>query len=132
MGLDNGIVARGAHINKLPRFLNYPFEDVNEKGLKEIHVCYWRKWWPFRNIVVRELSGTAGKEAYEFELTKKDLIWIRKLMKEYMLHPDKGTGGYWEKATGRRTAKMWWINLFWIIKWWHLYPDTRFYFYDSY
>ena len=132
MGLDNGIIARGEHINKLPRFLNYPFEDVNEKGLKEIHICYWRKWWPFRNLVVHSLRGMAREDAYEFELSIKDLKWIQSLMKEYMKDPEAGDGGYWGKNTGKNTAKWCYQNLFWITKWWHLYPDTKFYFYDSY
>lgn len=70
MGLDNGITKR--HKNEA---INYLTDEV----------CYWRKWWGFRNDVVHYLCNKydTDRETYEWELDKEDVLEIIDILKSW-------------------------------------------------
>ena len=60
MGLDNGLMIKG----KNHKHLNLPHK-TNDFWTTDTEICYWRKFWGFRNEVVTEFHqkeevGTIG------------------------------------------------------------------------
>jgi hypothetical protein len=50
MGLDNGVVLKTKLKHNIPNFFDW------RNNHEELDVCYWRKFWGFRNEVVREFG----------------------------------------------------------------------------
>lgn len=128
MGLDNGIVVRNKTREQLPMFIKYPFDnDYNN----EVDICYWRKWWGFRNEVVKDFFPN-DCDTYEIKLSRKDIAIIRAMLDWYILYPEDATNGYWEDKLVVKTAKQSRWNL--LLLYWYMafHPDTEVYFYDSY
>lgn len=125
MGLDNGIIIKTLDID-LPHLKKY--EWLADKG--ETEVCYWRKFWGFRDEVVNEFNCGAGDlildppkidiiiEILENFLERDyyddygDSIWE---YDEYLLHNIKC-------LQNLKYVKQYLIN----------HPDVECYFYDSY
>lgn len=131
MGLDNGITIKGVTRAQLPRFY-YPFENDYSEG--EVEVCYWRKWWTFRNTVLNRLRGLVGEEAYDYKLSVSDVRYIRQLLLDYLHHPKQfeSDNNYWEFNDVKRRMRRDIRNLQLLARWMRHNLDKEVYFYDSY
>lgn len=77
MGLDNGLMLKGkSHRNlHLP---NYTHDFYSE----ETEICYWRKFWGFRNEMVTEFNQT--EECADIPLKLEDLPKVIEILEQYL------------------------------------------------
>lgn len=130
MGLDNGIIVKGLSLEEVPRVLD------SREFSGGITICYWRKWWGFRNEVVDYLQNRylSLDEQYEWELDIKDLakiyeIYINCTKEEWWLSYSDSIWSYEEIAPQIDKELM---RLQWLITCKMNYPDAQIIFYDSY
>lgn len=129
MGLDNGIIIKDITRDKLPKFLHYPFNKDYGNG---VEICYWRKWWPFRNAIMQYLLGKYKDKEWEIQIDIEDIDIIVSELKYYIHNPEEATSGYWENDTVKKVIRENLWNLFWIKGWMHTHPEAEVVFYDSY
>lgn len=127
MGLDNGIMIRGKnHKNlKLPHWTNDFWSNDTE-------ICYWRKFWGFRNEMVEEFHQK--EECDDIELTIDDLPKVIELLEQFLERE------YFEdNADSPWTYEEYLIyiirnieNINALIDYMEDHPEVTCYFYDSY
>lgn len=130
MGLDNGIMVAGVSSEEIPTAL-----EVSQLS-SGIEVCYWRKWWGFRNEVVNYLRNKyfSFYEQYDWELEIEDLakiyeIYINCTKEEWWVHYSDSVWTYEEIAPQIDRELM---RLRWLMTCKMNYPDAHIVFYDSY
>lgn len=131
MGLDNGITIKNVTRAQLPRF-NYPFDTDYTEG--EVEVCYWRKWWSFRNAIIGCLQESDDDETYEYKLSISDVRYIRQLLINYLRHPERfnNANNYWTFDDVKYGIRKDIRNLQLLARWMRHHPDKEVYFTDSY
>lgn len=77
MGLDNGVTLktrRKLNFEEIPEGLEGRFSDAerDEKGFYSYGICYWRKWRPMRNYLIRVMTGDSEGNDY-YELSSSDI-----------------------------------------------------------
>ena len=131
MGLDTGITIKNVTRAQLPRF-NYPFDTDFTEG--EVEVCYWRKWWSFRNRIVNRLCESMDDERYEYRLSISDVRYMRQLLVNYLHHPAsfESENNYWTFDDVKYWIRKDIRNLQLLARWMRHHPDKEVYFSDSY
>ena len=131
MGLDNGITIKNVTRAQLPRF-NYPFDTDFTEG--EVEVCYWRKWWSFRNRIVNRLCESMDDERYEYRLSISDVRYMRQLLVNYLHHPAsfESENNYWTFDDVKYWIRKDIRNLQLLARWMRHHPDKEVFFSDSY
>lgn len=100
MGLDNGIdltiSASAANKLKIPDWIADRFSTRRVRDDKVVFedICYWRKWWPLRNLIMATWKPAAesGGECGVYEIDK-DFVSICSLY----IHDALFDPGSWEK-----------------------------------
>ena len=136
MGLDNGIILKLAN-KKVPE--DFPEqeawwidsqEDVDKYG--EFHICYWRKCWDIREIILGVLH--AGQEGGEYPVEAEDLPAIRRgIMK--LLNPktyEENSDSIWEYDERVESELHMLLNMMWLENYLKTHPNDSAFFYDSY
>lgn len=77
MGLDNGIMIRGKRHLELN--LPYPAWDW---GSRDLEICYWRKFWGFRNEMVQRFHQK--EECADIPLLVDDLQEVIEILENYL------------------------------------------------
>ena len=77
MGLDNGIMIRGKHHPEL-KLPHPPWEW----GSNDVEICYWRKFWGFRNEMVVHFNQKEDCE--NIPLTTNDLLEVIEILETYL------------------------------------------------
>lgn len=131
MGLDNGIIVKGVTRAQLPRFY-YPFDEDFSEG--EVEICYWRKWWTFRNLIIDRFRWFNGEEVSEYKLSVDDVRYIRQLLIDYLHHPKQfeSDNNFREFKEVKGLMRKHIRNLQLLARWMQHNPDKEVYFYDSY
>ena len=129
MGLDNGIIIKNKTRKQLPLWLKYPFEKDCGEG---VEICYWRKWWGFRNEVMHKFTPIDAEEPYYINLKREDIRTLFYILEFYLKYPDAANNGYWEPETTRKIIQENLWNLFWLYWYMLFHPNLNVYFYDSY
>lgn len=136
MGLDNGIVLKLSD-RKVPK--DFPEqeewwidsqEDVDKDG--EFHVCYWRKCWDIREIILGVLH--AGQEGGEYPVEAEDLPAIRRGIIK-LLNPktyEENSDSIWEYDERVESELQMLLNMMWLENYLKTHPKDSAIFYDSY
>ena len=128
LGLDNGIVIKGIKREQLPSFIKLPWsEDYKD----EIELCYWRKCWGIRDVIMDILHG------YNQDYTPIDQEDIQPIVrhlynfcsKEYW---DENADSIWEFEDMIPNLIQQLINLTWLKDYMKEHPEVTCHFYDSY
>ena len=127
MGLDNGVVL------KTNLEVNYPHKEWDWRTDKqEYDICYWRKFWGFRNEVVSEFNQS--KECVDIYLNANDVGKIRCILEQYLDRDyyNNNANSVWE-------YEEYLIHNINCLKYLEMlqnfleeHPDEECYFYDSY
>ena len=76
MGLDNGIVVEGVPKEKIDSKYVI-FEDELMEDFPSFHLCYWRKCWNIRNLILDLINiDERETDGRDFTLEKHELIGI--------------------------------------------------------
>lgn len=70
MGLDNGILARSATL--IPALKPYyeHWKSWNKSSNEVVYeLCYWRKCWNVRSLILKSIKSWSGDDEYEYPLT---------------------------------------------------------------
>lgn len=136
MGLDNGIILKLAN-KKVPE--DFPEqeawwidsqEDVDKNG--EFHVCYWRKCWDIREIILGVLH--AGQEGGNYPVEAEDLPAIRRRIFK-LLNPknyENAADSIWEYDERVDGELQMLLNMMWLENHLKKHPEDSAVFYDSY
>ena len=126
MGLDNGIVLKTKIKHDIPPYFNW--RDHPD----ECDVCYWRKFWGFRNEVVSEFNQS--EECADIYLDANDIGKIRCILEQYLDRDyyDNNANSVWE-------YEEYLIHNINCLKYLEMlqnfleeHPNEKCYFYDSY
>ena len=106
MGLDNGILARSQ--TTIPALRKYVYEiyPLDEQGYVVYELCYWRKCWNIRSIILHSVLRSRNTDQYEFPLSAdhiKDIIDYLSGLNNKNWH-DSG-GSIWEFSEQRGHIK---------------------------
>lgn len=127
MGLDNGVVLR----TNLE--VDYPFKEWDWRTDKqEYDICYWRKFWGFRNAVVTEFHQI--EECADIPLNAEKVGKLRCILEEFLdreFYEDNADSiwGYEEYLIHNIECCE---NLAWLQNFLEEHPDEKCCFYDSY
>ena len=134
MGLDNGIDAKKINPADIPGFVTIAEDPyASEKGTME--VCYWRKCWGIRGMVLGAIfAQNLPNEKYRYDLEWKEIENIAEglvpfLDKEYF---DTYAQSIWEYEEMQEQLVQDIINLKWLAWYMKEHPDVEASFYDSY
>lgn len=129
MGLDNGIILKEEH-EKVKDYFLWSTEIQEDK---ETEICYWRKCWNIRDVILRVLHVEGENEdSYPIEVDdiKPIIKGIIKLMSKeaWSNYP----GSIWDFDEMAETLVLNLCNLKLLQKYMQDHPDAQVYFYDSY
>lgn len=127
MGLDNGIVL------KTNLEVNYPHKEWDWRTDKqEYDICYWRKFWGFRNIVVTEFHQT--EECADIPLNAEKVGKLRCILEEFLDREfyEDNADSIWDYEEYLIHNIECCENLAWLQNFLEEYPDEKCCFYDSY
>ena len=80
MGLDNGIMARSkVTIPALRKYVDEIY-GLDEQGNVVYELCYWRKCWNIRSLILSDVLKWRGSNQYEFPLTEDHIKEIIKVL----------------------------------------------------
>lgn len=127
MGLDNGLMIRG----KNHKNLNLPHK-TNDYWSEDTEICYWRKFWGFRNDVVECFEQS--EPCADISLTLDDLSAIITLLERYL---DREWFDCYADSPWEYEEYLIYIihnieNINALIDYMTDYPGVECYFYDSY
>ena len=137
MGLDNGIVVEGVPKEKIDNKYVI-FKDELEEDSPSFHICYWRKCWNIRNLILDCINiDERESDDCDFILKKHELIGIIDVLayfselseEEYELYYANDIWGYDIMISKTKTdidALMWLVDLY------DECPNIKVIFYDSY
>lgn len=127
MGLDNGVVLR----TNLE--VDYPFKEWDWRTDKqEYDVCYWRKFWGFRNAVVTEFHQT--EECADIPLNAEKVGKLRCILEEFLDREfyEDNADSIWDYEEYLIHNIECCENLAWLQNFLEEHPDEKCCFYDSY
>ena len=134
MGLDNGIEAKNINPADIPGFVTIEEQPyTREKGLME--VCYWRKCWGIRGMILGVLfAQNLPEEKYSYDLEWKEVENIARgllpfLDKEYF---NENAESIWDFEEMQEHLLQDIINLTWLAWYMKSHPEVKVSFYDSY
>jgi len=127
MGLDNGINIKCRDID-LPYFKDYKW--LADNG--ESEVCYWRKFWGFRNDVVNHFGQE--EECADIELDADKITELIEILEKYLERKFYNNYGdsIWDYEDYLIHNIQCLKNLKCVREYLKIHPDVRCYFYDSY
>lgn len=136
MGLDNGIDAQNLEAKDIPEYVDVhvPVYRSNREDPWKWEVCYWRKCWGIRSMILGNLFVSTDAESYEYELEAKELENIARdlapfLDREYY---EANAQSIWDYDEMRDHIIQDIINLRWLAWYMKQHPDVKVRFYDSY
>lgn len=127
MGLDNGVVLR----TNLE--VNYPYKEWDWRTDKqEYDICYWRKFWGFRNAVVTEFHQT--EECADIPLNAEKVGKLRCILEEFLDREfyEDNADSIWDYEEYLIHNIECCENLAWLQNFLEEHPDEKCCFYDSY
>ena len=127
MGLDYGVVLR----TNLE--VDYPFKEWDWRTDKqEYDICYWRKFWGFRNAVVTEFHQT--EECADIPLNAEKVGKLRCILEEFLDREfyEDNADSIWDYEEYLFHNIECCENLAWLQNFLEEHPDEKFCFYDSY
>ena len=127
MGLDNGVVLR----TNLE--VDYPFKEWDWRTDKqEYNICYWRKFWGFRNAVVTEFHQT--EECADIPLNAEKVGKLRCILEEFLDREfyEDNADSIWDYEEYLIHNIECCENLAWLQNFLEEHPDEKCCFYDSY
>ena len=127
MGLDNGVVLR----TNLE--VDYPFKEWDWRTDKqEYDICYWRKFWGFRNAVVTEFHQT--EECADIPLNAEKVGKLRCILEEFLDREfyEDNADSIWDYEEHLIHNIECCENLAWLQNFLEEHPDEKCCFYDSY
>lgn len=127
MGLDNGVVLR----TNLE--VDYPFKEWDWRTDKqEYDICYWRKFWGFRNAVVTEFHQT--EECADIPLNAEKVGKLRCILEEFLDREfyEDNADSIWDYEEYLIHNIECCENLAWLQNFLEEHPDEKCCFYDSY
>lgn len=137
MGLENGIVVEGIPKEKIDSKYVI-FEDELTEDFPSFHICYWRKCWNIRNLILDHINvDKRENDDYNFTLEKRELLWIIDVLayfselseEEYELYYANDIWGYYLMMS---KTKMDIDALMWLVDLYDECPNIKVIFYDSY
>lgn len=127
MGLDNGIIiTKGVKRKNIPSFVHF------DNYIKPtIELCYWRKCWGIRGMILQKLHG---RDSDHTDLNVEDIPVIIKILKYFCSekHWEEEADSIWEYKDFKDILIDQIINLSWLYDYWQQHPNLKCYFYDSY
>lgn len=125
MGLDNGIIIKCRDID-LPHYKDYAW--LADQG--ESEVCYWRKFWGFRN----EVADIFDCDAEYIKLNPSSIDIIIEILEKYLERDyyDNYGDSIWEYDEYLLHNIQCLQNLKCVKQYLIYHPDVECYFYDSY
>lgn len=129
MGLENGIRIKDFAQNSLiEKFFRSPF---GYRVDNEIEICYWRRCRNIRSMILNILHEPINTCNYEFVLTRKDIIRIKKGLKLFLNKSCAWRDSAWEFYEIEESLKRDVRNLR-ILSFLMKFKNFNVYFYDSY
>lgn len=127
MGLDNGVIL------KTNLEANYPYKEWNwGVDKQEYDICYWRKFWGFRNVVVDEFCQKST--CADIQLDAEKVGKLRCILEEFLdreFYEDNGNS-IWDYEEYLIHNIQCCENLAWLQNFLEEHPNEECYFYDSY
>lgn len=127
MGLDNGVIIKCRDV-QLPYFKDYEWLA----GAGEAEVCYWRKFWGFRNEIVTHFGQK--EECDDIYLDYDNIDEFIEILEQFLdrqYYYDFG-GSIWEYEQYLIHNIECLENLKVVKEYLKDHPDVKCYFYDSY
>lgn len=80
MGLDNGILVYSNKV--IPELSKYTddFRIFDDHGRIVYDLCYWRKCWNIRKLILSDVLKWSGCDKFEFALTEEHIKEIIKVL----------------------------------------------------
>ena len=131
MGLDNGIcVKRTDKTANIPELLRFE-DDWIRKYQTDYEVCYWRKCWNVRHMIMDVVTG-GFSDSYRIFLTADDVSRIAEALGSFTEHNWEDEGGsIWEFCEYKEILGDQIANLG-VLKRLMQEHELAVYFYDSY
>lgn len=130
MGLDNGIIIKSNKEIKAPFWVKLDF--FNNLDRTRAEVCYWRKCWGIRNLIIDELNN-GDEDFFEYRLLVSDIHNIRKVLKYFNNRKRWTRFGHsiwdWDEIKWKLVYQQ--MNLYWLARYMEK-NEVEVYFYDSY
>ena len=130
MGLDNGIIIKANKEIKAPFWVKLDF--FNNLNRTRAEVCYWRKCWGIRNLIIDELNN-GDEDFFEYRLSVSDIHNIRRVLKYFNNRKRWTRFGQsiwdWDEIKWKLVYQQ--INLYWLAQYMEK-NEVEVYFYDSY
>ena len=127
MGLDNGVVL------KTNLEVDHPHKSWDWRTDHQEHdLCYWRKFWGFRNAVVTEFCQES--ECADIQLDAEKVGKLRCILEEFLdreFYEDNGES-IWDYEDYLLHNIHCCENLAWLQNFLEEHPNEECYFYDSY
>jgi len=134
MGLDNGIIIKGANAIKEDLEKCPCFEwDKCDAEQDYQHIAYWRKCWGVRDAILKVLHAPEhgdGEFVVEYDDVPAILRAIKPFLKEKKWEEDGNS--IWEYDDFIDTMVDIYIKLTWLADYMNTHKDLQVYFYDSY
>ena len=127
MGLDNGVVL------KTNLEIDHPHKSWDWRMDHQEHdICYWRKFWGFRNAVVTEFHQKS--ECADIQLNAEKVGKLRCVLEEFLDREfyEQNGDSIWDYEDYLLHNIKCCENLTWLQNFLEEHPDEECYFYDSY
>ncbi len=130
MGLDNGIMLKGATKEDLATCPCFTWDDDNKE---EQEMAYWRKCWGIRAVILKVLHVDSKGDG-EFPVDPEDIPAILRGIKPFFSKEywDDNAESIWEFDEMFDTMVDIYMRLTWLKGYLETHPDAKAYFYDSY
>lgn len=131
MGLDNGIIVTYTEFTKSIPWLR---KFIISPNIDDYEICYWRKCWNVRNVILRILSQKGHGNDISNELSIKDITKIIHALKSFNYHNwDDNGSSIWTWEEQKPHIKKQIKNLKKLVRLKRKHnEEIRVYFYDSY
>lgn len=127
MGLDNGIKVKNiTKEDRLKYGISIPYNETDDD------ICYWRKCWNIRNVIIKILH--LGEEGGFYKFDPEDIPAIIKGLYNLIVNKDEWTDNdcIWEYEDMVPTILRNILDLDRLIFYLKDHPDAEISFYDSY
>jgi hypothetical protein len=113
-----------------PWYVELPFKRDYDG---EISVCYWRKCWGIRSMILGVLHSR-DKDEYEYPIEEDDIPAIIRGLEQFLdkEYWDENASSIWEYEEYKPHLISQVKNLLWLREYLVEHPGVKCYFYDSY
>ena len=138
MGLDNGLIIRTKKIipeDSVPDYVELSGSYSTLDGTTWAYeVCYWRKCWNVRNMIMEILDAPEPGNAY-YDVTPKQLVQIRDGIYHFLTGEDRWDGSgdsIWDFKDRIPNLAQNIVDITWALGYLKEHPYAYMQFYDSY